>query len=113
MVYRRPKNEEERRKTNAYMSQRRRDMKAKAVALRGGECEKKCGYSGPALSWHHRDPSKKKGSFTASIKTWDKFWAETQECDLICANCHIEEHAKDWQSGNWTGRPRKDQGSQV
>ena len=77
----------------AGIRRRRHEKKDRAITLRGGKCER-CGYTGPALAWHHRDPSEK--DFTpANGRTlgWERYWAEVQKCDLLCANCHIEEHS--------------------
>ena len=64
---------------------------------RGGACER-CGYSKclRALTFHHREPHLKlfkvsngnTGSWTVTALK-----AEAEKCDLICANCHAEEHA--------------------
>ncbi len=61
----------------------------------GGICIH-CGYSKnrAALHFHHKDESTKKYNISASGKTIaiDKLRKETKKCDLICANCHAEEH---------------------
>lgn len=68
--------------------------KARAVALRGGRCEREgCGYTGAALVWHHRDPQEKEFTLGQSSLGWDRYWAEVQKCDLLCSNCHIEHYA--------------------
>jgi hypothetical protein len=54
-----------------------------------------CGESDPrVLQFHHRDPSEKTFTIGAScgrvgLKT---LFAETEKCDVLCANCHIKEH---------------------
>lgn len=74
---------------------RRRKVKAMAVAFAGGKC-KKCGYNKclAALDFHHKDPSKK--DFGLSVRGLTKGWkfikAEIKKCVLLCANCHREEH---------------------
>lgn len=72
----------------------RQEMKAKAVAYKGGRCIL-CGYnkSNRALTFHHRDPSEKEftiGSIT--VKAWDFIKKELEKCDLLCYNCHMEIH---------------------
>lgn len=72
-------------------------MKNEAIKRKGGACQK-CGYNKcmAALVFHHRDPKKK--NFMLSMHSgqgqtsWKSFWAEAEQCDLLCANCHMEEH---------------------
>jgi hypothetical protein len=76
---------------------RRRKVKAMAVALLGGACQK-YGYNKTlwALDFHHRDPTKK--SFGLSVRglcvSWARVKAEVAKCDLLCHNCHAEVHAE-------------------
>ena len=76
---------------------RAREVKAKAVAYKGGCCSV-CGYDRclRALEFHHVDPSSK--DFTISNMTatwrWDMIQAELDKCVLLCANCHREEHER-------------------
>lgn len=54
-----------------------------------------CGYNRclAALSFHHRDPSKKEFTISEfSRTTMSRFIAEVKKCDLVCATCHIERH---------------------
>lgn len=79
----------------AYIRKRRRTQRAQAIAAKGGKCER-CGYSGPALTFHHRDPASKLmkldvRAFTRSMKV---LAPELEKCDLLCANCHIELHVR-------------------
>lgn len=76
------------------VSQYRRNLKRAALTLAGGQCVR-CGYDkcARALSFHHRIASEK--SFNLSrYKNLDRavFLAEARKCDLLCANCHAEEH---------------------
>lgn len=78
---------------------RRKQLKAHLVNIFGGKCIK-CGYDKciEALEFHHRNPSEKdfaltdylnsKGSYDLSI-----IIHELNKCDLLCANCHREEHS--------------------
>jgi len=58
---------------------------------------KKCGYKKitGALEFHHRDPKTKsfdvKSRLRISIDTLKK---EMRKCDILCVNCHREEHAR-------------------
>ena len=64
----------------------------------GGKC-KQCGYkkSIVALEFHHRDPIQKDPKFT-SMRYWglEKAKKELDKCDLLCSNCHREEHEGLW-----------------
>lgn len=72
----------------------RRNKSQKLKLSRGGKCER-CGYSKclAALEWHHKDDNKE---FTISKRldwSYERLLAETSKCDLLCANCHREEHS--------------------
>ena len=78
--------------------ERQRALKLRAIAYKGGKCEK-CGYDkcNAALEFHHLDPtgkdfsiSKVKGTaWTEGIK------GELDKCVMLCANCHREAHWKE------------------
>lgn len=77
---------------------KKRALKHLLVEYRGGECEK-CGYNKceGALQFHHTDPTQK--DFTLSQVNLndtdfsiDKIKEEVNKCQLLCANCHFEEH---------------------
>ena len=75
-------------------SLRRKKMKAKAVAYKGGACIC-CGYdkSYRALVFHHRDPTQK--IFGISLyfnRSWAVLQKELDKCNLLCSNCHAELH---------------------
>ena len=68
--------------------------KREAIEYKGGACSV-CGYSKyyGALHFHHRDPSTKEANWTKiRLWTWNKVLTELDKCDLLCANCHAEEH---------------------
>lgn len=73
----------------------RKAIKKRLVELRGGKCER-CGYdkSLRSLQFHHRDESQKSFGLSQSdsIRSWEDCLAESEKCDLLCANCHAEEH---------------------
>lgn len=79
---------------NFEATQKRLQLKERAVAFLGGKCLI-CGYDKcpTAFDFHHLDSSTK--DFTISDKaTWDaSFEAELRKCVLLCANCHREVHA--------------------
>lgn len=78
------------------VSKRRRVLKDKAVAYKGGCCEL-CGYSRcvEALEFHHEDPDQKEFGLgqRGMTRAWEKIKAELDKCQLLCANCHREVHA--------------------
>lgn len=87
--------------SNDYQQQRLRGLKRKyeAVQSRGGKCER-CGYNAnlAALDFHHREPSSKR--FQIDMRTLPNtnlnvLKEELDKCDLLCANCHREEHHQD------------------
>lgn len=73
----------------------RREIKKKAVELKGGKCEV-CGYNKclAALTFHHINPDEK--SFGISDKGHEKDWEtvkkEIFKTYLLCQNCHTEHH---------------------
>ena len=76
--------------------QRGRDRKLELIKLKGGCCEI-CGYkkSIAALSFHHLDPSTKKFELDLrglSNRKWENSLEEAANCQLVCANCHMELH---------------------
>jgi 5-methylcytosine-specific restriction endonuclease McrA len=81
----------------AGVTRRRRELKLKAVAYKGGCCQH-CGYSKSvyALEFHHTDPSQKDFAIGTSGNTysWVKIVREIDKCILLCANCHREEHER-------------------
>lgn len=75
----------------------RRRRKEALVAYAGGACVE-CGYDRclDALTFHHRDPAAKDFSISSdgTPRSWEKQLEEIAKCDLLCANCHAEEHAR-------------------
>ena len=73
---------------------RRRKKKAKAVAYKGGKCEK-CGYDRciAALVFHHRNPAEKEFEIGPNLdRKREELYKEIDKCTLLCHNCHTEEH---------------------
>lgn len=81
--------------SNKTISNKRRDIKKKAVEYKGGKCEI-CGYNKclAALTFHHIDPEKKNFAISrvAHKLDWEDLKAEISGCQLLCSNCHIERH---------------------
>jgi len=64
------------------------------LEYRGRKCEK-CGYDKcqASLILHHKNPNEKSFSLTdIRVKFNDKVKKELDKCDVLCSNCHLEEH---------------------
>lgn len=64
---------------------------------RAGGCCNRCGYSNnlAALCFHHMDPKTKDfelNSRSLSNRKIDSLEKEADKCELLCHNCHMEEH---------------------
>ncbi len=80
-----------------YVSDRQLRLKIQAIEYKGGKCQK-CGYDKcyAALEFHHRDPNEKEVSWKKlRSRSWKRIEEELDKCDLLCANCHREEHWDD------------------
>ena len=79
------------------VQKRRKKIRELAVEYLGGRCAR-CGYNRcvEAMEIHHLDSSDK--DFGISDKGYTRSWSrvreELQKCELLCANCHREAHAK-------------------
>lgn len=73
----------------------RRKIKLKCVEYKGGRCER-CGYNKciSVLEFHHRDPDEKDFGIARSghTRSFEKIKPELDKCEILCANCHREEH---------------------
>lgn len=86
---------------SCYPLQKKRGDERKAAILKqfGGKCSK-CGYckNSAALSFHHKDPKTKKFGLDVRSLSNRKFSVIEEEivkCELLCLNCHAEEHNPD------------------
>ena len=82
--------------SNAIMKRRSLARKQTFVEHAGGCCQR-CGYDTnlSALNFHHLDPDEKTQSFSMTrlrYKLDDAFFEEIENCELLCSNCHMEEH---------------------
>ena len=81
----------------AAVQRRRKAIRLKAIAYKGGKCQQ-CGYDRcpEALEFHHRDSSEKEFGVSSSgnTRSWAKVKGEVDKCVLLCANCHREVHAE-------------------
>ena len=79
------------------VAKRRKKIRLKAIESLGGKCVK-CGYSKypEVLEFHHKNPSEKDFNISKKghCRSWQRVSSEIKKCDLLCANCHREEHAK-------------------
>jgi hypothetical protein len=73
--------------------QRRRNLKLKAVAYKGGKC-RKCGYYKcvGAMDFHHLNPNEKEFTISGNSGKWENIKKELDKCELLCKNCHAERH---------------------
>ena len=80
----------------AAVQKRRKVVRLKAIAHKGGRCEL-CGYDRcpEALEFHHLDGSSKEFGVSSSgyTRSWEAVRREIDRCALLCANCHREVHA--------------------
>ena len=85
-----------------YTSDRRREIKIKAIEYKGGKCEH-CGLidSPEVYDFHHLDPSKKDFSVGKQQKAFETIKKELDKCILLCSNCHRKVHSgafKEWDA---------------
>lgn len=69
-------------------------QKINTLKVEYGGCCGRCGYDKclSALQFHHRDPAQKLFNVTRCRGSLETMRQEADKCDLICANCHFEEH---------------------
>lgn len=77
------------------VAKRRKEIKAKAVIYKGGQCIL-CGYHKAiaALEFHHVNPKTKSFGISGQglTRAWKQVKQEADKCVLLCANCHREVH---------------------
>ena len=76
------------------VSEKRQEIKRKAVEYLGGSCMM-CGYNRciASLDFHHRNPEEKDFRLSdGKPRKWDTVQKELDKCDLLCKNCHCEVH---------------------
>jgi hypothetical protein len=85
-------------------------MKRRCTDYLGGRCVR-CGYDKciKAMTFHHRQPEAKEFSVSQMLdRAWPVLVAELNKCDLLCFNCHMEEHCGLDQAARSTlGAPKK------
>ena len=73
-----------------------KNKRIKAIELLGSSCQH-CGYNkcSSALEFHHIDPTIKDVNYsTMRGWTFSRIKKELDNCILLCANCHREEHER-------------------
>jgi hypothetical protein len=110
---------------NKYLSSRRKATRPRVTSLAldrkylakkrcvdylGGRCVR-CGYDRciKAMTFHHRDPAAKEFEVGQRLDwSWKVLRTELDKCDLLCFNCHMEEHCGIDQAARATrGAPKK------
>lgn len=77
----------------------RHAIKHQLILYKGGKCQR-CGYNKceGALHFHHIDSQTKdfeiSNMYNNSIYSMELLYKEVDKCELLCANCHAEEHFK-------------------
>lgn len=75
---------------------RRKTIRDKALAYKGGRCQR-CSYDrcAEALEFHHLTSAQKDFGISSKgyTRSWEKIRAELDKCVLLCANCHREVHS--------------------
>ncbi len=76
-----------------FWAERRLKLKKEYVEYKGRKC-KSCGYNKclAALEFHHKNPKDKKFSISKYKYKLSNIKKELDKCDLLCRNCHAEEH---------------------
>lgn len=75
----------------------RHSIKKQLVKYKGGKCER-CGYNKciGALQFHHKDTKEKDFELSSKYNGGNfdisQMYKEVDKCELLCANCHAEEH---------------------
>ena len=79
------------------VQKRRKRVREMALEFLGGRCVR-CGYDRciEALEVHHLESSEKDFGISAKgyTRSWNRIRTELEKCELLCANCHRETHAK-------------------
>jgi hypothetical protein len=87
---------------NEVIKSRRKEIKAKCVALLGDKCAR-CGYNEfhAGLDFHHLGDKLEDISLLImkcgrSGRSWERLHAELSKCVLLCRNCHMALHSGHW-----------------
>lgn len=74
-------------------SRRRKALRERAIAYKGGRCEV-CGYDRcpAAFDFHHVDPTIKDFTISQRMSSFEAIQRELDKCVLLCSRCHREVH---------------------
>lgn len=74
-------------------TQRRKELRERAVAHLGGRCAI-CSYTGcaAAFDFHHIEVWRKDFTISDRMTSWEAIRPELEKCVLLCARCHREVH---------------------
>jgi len=78
-----------------YSQYKRADIRKKQFILMKGGCCSQCGYNKnySALHFHHlTDKCFPLDSRNIANRSMESLLKELEKCELLCANCHAEEH---------------------
>ena len=79
------------------VQKRRKKIRDMSVEHLGGRCAR-CGYDrcAEALEIHHLESSDKDFGISEKgyTRSWKRVLEELRKCELLCANCHREAHAR-------------------
>lgn len=82
-------------------AQRRRERRRKLDYVQEEKAGKPCARCGAhpapcAMTFHHRDPSTKLFELNRpERRSYAQIDAEIAKCELLCANCHAQEHCRE------------------
>lgn len=81
-------------KDKYFVDKKRKSLKKKAVAYKGGKCSI-CGYDRclEALIFHHLGNKTFGVGLKGYTRGWNRVQKELDSCVLLCSNCHAEMHA--------------------
>lgn len=76
-------------------------LKTKFLEFLEGKVCTMCGYDKQvALEFHHRDPTTKSETVSRMLHSgyaWGSILKEIEKCDIVCANCHRELTAEQFE----------------
>lgn len=84
--------------TSAYYGAKRKERRAILDEYKLAHGCARCGYDRcpAALEFHHRDPAQKVAGLSEMTRhSLARMMAEAAKCEVVCANCHREEHARE------------------
>lgn len=79
---------------NFKAAERRRKLRERAIAHKGGCC-RICGYNAclAALDLHHVYEDTKEFNISSKMTSWSAIVSELEKTELLCCRCHREVHA--------------------